>query len=72
MVVMMVTGNSPVIPTSILQPLRTLTATIAGEMGETVSGSEHYFALFAVGLVLFIITFIINLIADSCLRRARK
>jgi phosphate transport system permease protein len=72
MVVMMVTGNSPVIPTSLLQPLRTLTATIAGEMGETVSGSDHYFALFAVGLVLFIITFIINFIADLCLRRARK
>ncbi len=72
MVVMMVTGNSPVIPTSLLQPLRTMTATIAGEMGETVSGSEHYFALFAVGLILFIITFIINFIADICLRRARK
>ena len=72
MVVMMVTGNSPVIPTSLLQPLRTLTATIAGEMGETVAGSEHYFALFAVGLILFIITFIINFIADICLRRARK
>jgi len=72
MVVMMVTGNSPVIPKSLLQPLRTLTATIAGEMGETVAGSEHYFALFAVGLVLFIITFIINFIADACLRRARK
>ena len=40
MVVMMVTGNSPIIPTSILQPLRTLTATIAGEMGETVSGDR--------------------------------
>jgi phosphate transport system permease protein len=72
MVVMMVTGNSPVIPTSLLAPLRTLTATIAGEMGETVAGSEHYFALFAVGLILFVITFIINLIADICLRRARK
>jgi len=72
MVVMMVTGNSPVVPKSILQPLRTLTATIAGEMGETVSGSEHYFALFAVGLVLFIITFMINLIADISLRRARR
>lgn len=72
MVVMMVTGNSPVVPKSILQPLRTLTATIAGEMGETVGGSEHYFALFAVGLVLFIITFIINFVADSFLRRARK
>jgi phosphate transport system permease protein len=72
MVVLMVTGNAPVIPTSILQPLRTLTATIAGEMGETVSGSEHYFALFAVGLILFIITFLINFAADVFLRKARK
>ncbi len=72
MVVMMVTGNAPIIPVSILQPLRTLTATIAGEMGETVSGSEHYFALFAVGLVLFIITFVINFFAELFLRRARK
>ena len=72
MVVMMVTGNAPVMPTSILQPLRTLTATIAGEMGETVRGSEHYFALFAVGLVLFIITFVINLFADTYSRRAVK
>ena len=72
MVVLMVTGNSPVMPTSLLQPLRTLTATIAGEMGETVGGSEHYFALFAVGLILFVITFIINFIADLCLRKARK
>jgi len=72
MVVLMVTGNAPVMPKSILQPLRTLTATIAGEMGETVGGSEHYFALFAVGLVLFAITFTINFIADLFLRRARK
>ena len=72
MVVLMVTGNAPVMPKSILLPLRTLTATIAGEMGETVGGSEHYFALFAVGLVLFAITFTINLVADLFLRRARK
>jgi phosphate transport system permease protein len=72
MVVLMVTGNAPVIPQTILQPLRTLTATIAGEMGETVSGSEHYFALFATGLVLFIITFIINFVADMYLQRTRK
>jgi phosphate transport system permease protein len=72
MVVMMVTGNAPVMPTSILQPLRTLTATIAGEMGETVRGSDHYFALFAVGLILFTITFIINFLADFFLRRARR
>jgi phosphate transport system permease protein len=72
MVVMMVTGNSPVLPKSLLEPLRTLTATVAGEMGETVAGSEHYFALFAVGLVLFVITFMINFTADLFLRRARK
>jgi phosphate transport system permease protein len=72
MTVMMVTGNAPVIPDSILKPLRTLTATIAGEMGETVSGSEHYFALFAVGLVLFVIAFVINLVADISLRKAQR
>lgn len=72
MVVLMVTGNAPIMPTSILQPLRTLTATIAGEMGEAISGSDHYFALFAVGLILFIITFLINFAADSFLRRARR
>jgi len=72
MVVLMVTGNAPVVPTSILQPLRTLTATIAGEMGETVGGSEHYYALFAVGLVLFVITFAVNFVADLFLRRARR
>ena len=72
MVAMMVTGNSPVMPKSILLPLRTLTATIAGEMGETVAGSDHYLALFAVGLVLFVITFLINLVADVFLRRARQ
>lgn len=72
MVVLMVTGNAPVMPKSILLPLRTLTATIAGEMGETVGGSEHYFALFGAGLVLFAITFTVNFIADLFLRRARK
>jgi phosphate transport system permease protein len=72
MVVMMVTGNAPILPKSLLQPLRTLTATIAGEMGETVSGSQHYYALFAVGLVLFIITFILNFTADMYLRKGRR
>ncbi|HDN85665.1 MAG: phosphate ABC transporter permease subunit PstC [Candidatus Omnitrophota bacterium] len=72
MVVMMVTGNSPIIPSSILEPLRTLTATIASEMGETVRGGLHYFALFSVGLILFIITFIINFLADLFLHRSKK
>jgi phosphate transport system permease protein len=64
MAVMMITGNAALIPHSFLQPVRTLTATIAAEMGETVRGSDHYYALFAVGITLFIITFIINLIAE--------
>jgi phosphate transport system permease protein len=72
MVVLMVTGNAPLIPHSILQPMRTLTATVAGEMGEAVGGSDHYYALFAVGLVLFVITFSINFVADLFLRRARR
>ena len=64
MAVLMVTGNAANIPSSIFDPVRTLTATIAAEMGETVRGGLHYRALFAIGLVLFSITFIINLIAD--------
>ena len=75
MVVLMVTGNAAVMPTSvdsILKPVRTLTGTIAQEMGETVFGSSHYFALFAVGLVLFVITFAVNWVADFILYRYRE
>ena len=72
MAVMMITGNAARIPNSLFQPVRTLTATIAAEMGETVQGSDHYFALFAIGIVLFIITFIINLIADFAIHREVK
>lgn len=71
MAVMMITGNAAVIPHSILVPVRTLTATIAAEMGEAVVGSEHYFALFAIGIVLFIISFIINVTADLFLHKPR-
>jgi len=72
MAVLMITGNAAVMPTSFLQPVRTLTATIAAEMGEAVGGSSHYYALFAIGIVLFIISFIINLLADMFLHRKRK
>jgi len=72
MAVMMVTGNAAVIPTSLFQPVRTLTATIAAEMGEAAGGSPHYFALFAIGIVLFIISFLINLSADLLLNRGKK
>ena len=71
MAVMMITGNSAVMPHSILQPVRTLTATIAAEMGEAVVGSEHYFALFAIGIVLFAISFMINVTADLFLHKRR-
>jgi phosphate transport system permease protein len=69
MAVMMITGNAAVIPKTILAPVRTLTATIAAEMGEAVVGSEHYFALFAIGIVLFIISFAINVTADAFLHK---
>jgi len=72
MAVMMITGNAALIPHSILQPVRTLTATIAAEMGEAVMGSEHYFALFAVGIVLFVLSFMINVTADLFLHKDKR
>ncbi len=72
MAVMMLTGNAARIPDSLLQPVRTLTATIAAEMGETVHDSEHYYALFAIGIVLFVITFMINLVADFAVNKKAK
>jgi phosphate transport system permease protein len=66
--VMMVTGNAANLPTLgpgiLFQPVRTMTATIAAEMGEVAQGSQHYSVLFAVGIVLFVITFGINSIAS--------
>jgi len=72
MTVLMLTGNSPRIVFSWLQPVRTITATIAAEMGETVQGGLHFSALFAIGLVLFLITFLINLIAERFMGRIRN
>ena len=60
MAVLMVTGNAAVIPTTILEPLRTIPATIAAELGEAPAGGPHYEALFLLGVVLFFITLIIN------------
>jgi len=72
MVVLMLAGNSGLVPTSPLQAARTMTGTIAQEMGEVVRGGTHYSVLFAMGLVLFAITFVINLAADIVLERQRK
>ena len=72
MTVLMVCGNAPHIPSSIFDPVRTLTATIAIELGEVPYGSSHFHALFAVGLALFAITFLVNIAADIVLRRQAK
>lgn len=71
MTVLMVTGNSPRLVFSLLQPVRTITGTIAAEMGETVQGGLHYSALFAIGLILFLITFFINYMADRFVNRTK-
>jgi len=76
MAVMMVTGNAARIPLSLnafFRPVRTMTATIAAEMGEVASGSIHYHVLFAIGLILFLLTFIVNLVAAlAVLRQERR
>jgi phosphate transport system permease protein len=75
MTVMMVTGNAPVLPLSplaLFQPARTMTATIAAEMGEVANGSVHYHSLFLIGIVLFLISLVINLTAASVVFRQRK
>jgi phosphate transport system permease protein len=64
MAVLLCTGHAVNIPTSVLDPARTLTATIASELGEAVSGGDHYRVLFLIGVVLFIVTFLVNLTAD--------
>lgn len=75
MTVMMVTGNAPVLAlklSSIVSPVRTMTATIAAEMGEVANGSTHYHVLFFIGMVLFIISLAVNIAASSVVFRAKK
>jgi len=72
MAVLMATGHSVRIPGSIFDPVRTLTATIAAELGETSKGSDHYRVLFLIGVLLFTITFVVNLAADLAVKGIRK
>jgi phosphate transport system permease protein len=72
MAVLMATGHAVNIPGSVFDSVRALTATIAAELGETAQGSEHYEALFTIGIFLFLITFVINLSADLIVRGIRK
>lgn len=64
MAVLMVTGNASIIPHTLLEPMRTIPATIAAELGEAPTGGVHYQALFALGCILFILTLIINLTVE--------
>lgn len=68
MAVLMVTGHAIKIPESLLDPICTLTATIAAELGEAVEGDVHYRMLFVIGLVLFSVTFVVNLAADFAVK----
>jgi len=75
MTVMMVTGNAPVLPkglAALFHPTRTMTATIAAEMGEVANGSTHYHVLFLIGAVLFLISLAVNLAAATVVFRQRK
>jgi phosphate transport system permease protein len=75
MAVMMVTGNAPVLPVrlnSFVSPIRTMTATIAAEMGEVAKDSTHYHVLFLIGLVLFLISLGINVAASTAVFKERK
>lgn len=72
MVVLMLAGNSGLIPSQPFVSARTLPGTIAGELGEVIQGGQHYSVLFAMGLVLFVVTFLVNLAADSVLERQRR
>lgn len=69
MTVLMACGNAPAFPTGFLDAVRTMTATIAIELGEVPHGTGHYYALFAVGFALFAISFAVNLAADTILHR---
>lgn len=75
MAVMMVTGNAAVIPlqlNSLFRPLRTMTATIASEMGEVATGSAHYEVLFFIGILLFLLSLVINIIASAVSTKTRR
>ncbi|MDX1940494.1 MAG: phosphate ABC transporter permease subunit PstC [Saprospiraceae bacterium] len=71
MTVLMATGNATAMPEGFFDPVRTMTATIAIELGEVPYGTTHYYALFAVGALLFLISLVINLIAENLASKYR-
>ncbi len=72
MVVLMATGNAAVITGNIFSSVRTMTATLAAELGEVAQGGEHYYALFFVGAILFTLTFILNILSEIIINKTRQ
>jgi phosphate transport system permease protein len=72
MAVLLATGHSNRIPQVLTDPVRTITATVAAEMGETVHGAPHYQVLFILGIVLFAVTCSINVASDFIVKGVRK
>lgn len=71
MIVLMASGNASIVSWSLLDSTRTITATIAAELGEVVFGSAHYRLLFLIGVLLFVVTFLTNLGADLIMNRLK-
>jgi len=72
MVVLMVAGGAAMIPESIFDPVRPMPASIASEMAEAPVGGDHYYALFAIGIVLFLFTLMFNVVADFVAHKYRQ
>ncbi len=75
MTVMMVTGNAPIMPKGLkdlFSPVRTMTATIAAEMGEVANNSTHYHVLFLIGIILFLISLVVNVTASALVYRQKR
>ncbi len=72
MIVLMATGNTPIMDVSLFQGLRALSANIAVEMPESEVGSSHYRVLFLAAMVLFLVTFVVNTLAELVRQRLRR
>ncbi|MBN1300797.1 MAG: phosphate ABC transporter permease subunit PstC [Melioribacteraceae bacterium] len=72
MIVLMASGNAAIITVDIFSSVRTISATIAAEMGEVSVNSAHYFSLFFIGLILFAVTLLMNLLAELFLNKMKK
>jgi len=72
MTVLMATGNAPALTFNFLDAIQTMTSTIAIELGEVPYNTTHYYALFVIGLVLFVMTFVVNLVSDVILQKYQQ